>query len=538
MRARVAVLSRVLANRSLRRVEIAFSGFGAAEYGVWTAMLVYAYGQGGAMTAGLVAAAQLIPSALIGPLAAAVADARGGMFALKFGYFWQAAAMAGTAVVLLAGGPAPLAYVLAAAGACAISITRPAQAAALSELVRTPDELTAGTALSSWIEGASGLVGPALAGLLIYLHGPGLAFAVYGAVVAMGGLLIASLRPPPHGRASGASESPDLGNVGNALAGLVTLRAEPETRALLGIAGVQYVAIGALDVLTVVLAVSVLRLGSPGAGYLGAAFGAGGVLGGLLALSLIGTRSLGRPLIGSSLAWAAAFAALAFWTTTASAFGLLIVAGVARAVLDVAGRGLLARITAAHLLARVFGVLEGLSDVGLAIGSLLVPVLISLADARAALVGVAAVIALAAAAALPRLRSLDLRGVSPAKLVLLSNHALFAALPAPVLEALARELEPVSIPGGRQVIREGDVGDHFFLVSRGELEVSTAGERIRTLGPGTGFGEIALLHNVRRTASVIATSDCLLYALGRRPFLDALVPGVREVTPFVPTPRE
>jgi hypothetical protein len=358
------------------------------------------------------------------------------------------------------------------------------------------------------------LVGPAIAGVLMSVNGPGLAFAVFAGVVALGAVMVAVLTPPVRRRDVGLKDSSDLGGAGNAFAGVAALRAEPETRALLAVAGVQYVAIGALDVLSVVLAIGVLGLGAPAAGYLSAAFGAGGIVGGLGALSLIGSRSLGRPLIGSAVIWAGAFALLAVWTTTGSAYALLVVAGVGRAVLDSSGRALLARVTAPHLLARLFGVLEGLADVGLAAGSLLVPALVALGGARAALAGVAAVVGAAALVALPWMRSLDRRGVSLNKLVLLSGHG------------LARELEPVRIPGGRRVIREGDAGDHFFLVAQGELEVSTAGEMIRTLGPGTGFGEIALLHDIRRTATVVARSDCLLYALGRRPFLDALTPAV------------
>jgi hypothetical protein len=434
--------------------------------------------------------------------------------------------MAGTAAVLLTDGPPLLAYVLAAAAASGVSVTRPAQAAALAQLVDTPEELTAGTALSSWIESMSVLVGPAIAGVLMSVNGPGLAFAVFAGVVALGAVMVAVLTPPVRRRDVGLKDSSDLGGAGNAFAGVAALRAEPETRALLAVAGVQYVAIGALDVLSVVLAIGVLGLGAPAAGYLSAAFGAGGIVGGLGALSLIGSRSLGRPLIGSAVIWAGAFALLAVWTTTGSAYALLVVAGVGRAVLDSSGRALLARVTAPHLLARLFGVLEGLADVGLAAGSLLVPALVALGGARAALAGVAAVVGAAALVALPWMRSLDRRGVSLNKLVLLSGHGLFAALPPQALESLARELEPVRIPGGRRVIREGDAGDHFFLVAQGELEVSTAGEMIRTLGPGTGFGEIALLHDIRRTATVVARSDCLLYALGRRPFLDALTPAV------------
>jgi hypothetical protein len=523
MRARGAVLSRILGSRSLRRVALAFAGFGAAEYGVWTAMLVYAYSRGGATTAGLIAVVQLVPAALIAPPAAMVADVRGGVFALKLGYVLQAAAMGGTAALLLAGGPAPLAYFLATVATCAISITRPAQAAALAVLVEHPDELTAATALSSWIEGASALVGPALAGVLMALDGPGLAFAAFAGVIACGALLVARIRPPSRERHVQASATFELGS---ALAGLVALRSEPETRALLSVVGIQSVAIGALDLLSVVLAIGVLGIGSAGAGYLTAAFGAGGILGGLAALGLIGARRLARPLIGSALLWAAAFAALAVWMTTAGAFTLLIVAGVGRAVLDVAGRGLMARTTASHMFARMFGVLEGLADIGLAVGSLLAPALIALGGARAAFIGVAAILAVVALATFPRLRTLDASGVARSKLLLLCNHGLFAALPAPAIEGLARELEAVRVSGGRAVIREGDVGDRFYLIARGELEVSSAGEPIRTLGPGAGFGEIALLHDVRRTASVVANCDCLLYALRRGPFLDALAPEV------------
>jgi MFS family permease len=304
------------------------------------------------------------------------------------------------------------------------------------------------------------------------------------------------------------------------------LRSQRDTRALLGLLGVQYLAIGALDVLTVVLAIAVLGLGAPGAGYLSAAFGAGGVIGGLGALSLIGVRALARPLAFAALLWAVAYAALAMLSSAVSAFGLLAAAGVGRALLDVSGRTLLARVSPPQVLARVFGVLEGLTMAGLAVGSLLVPALVSLGGVRAALFGVAAILALTTVACLPRLLVVDRRGVARTKLLLLRNHSLFTALPLPVLEGLAGQLEPVRVNRGRVVIREGDVGDRFYLIDRGELEVSTAGDPIRRLGPGAGFGEIALLHDVRRTATVAATEDCLLYALAREPFLDALVPAV------------
>ena len=476
---RAAVLSRVLANRGLRRAELAFAGFATAEYGVWVAMLVYAFARGGTTTAAVIAVIQLVPAAIVAPPAAAIADRRGSAFALRLGYVLQAAAMAGTAVVLLADGPAPVAY-LATVAASAVTITQPAQAAFVAAVAEHPDELTAATALSSWIESTSVLLGPAVAGVLISVNGPGTVFAAYAVIVAIGAVLVGGVQP---GREPAADHHEDS-EESSLLAGLAVLRSERDTRSLLLVPVSDFVATGALDVLAVYLAVSELGLGASGAGYLTAAFGAGGVLGGLAALGLIGARSLARPLIAAALLWAAAFGFLAVWTTKFSAFALLICGGAARGVLDVAGRTLLARVTAAHVLARVFGVLEGLAMAGLAVGSLLVPVLVHVGGGGAALGGIAVVIVLAALVALPRLLAVDRRGVARAQVMLLRNNELFAGLPGAMLEALAGELTPVEAAAGTTVIRQGDVGDNFYIIAGGKLRVLVDGVLARTLGPG------------------------------------------------------
>jgi len=500
-------LARVVGNPELRRVELAFVIFNAAEWGTWIAMLVFAYGRGGATTAGLVALAQLVPAGLFAPVAARLGERFAPGRVLAAGYGAQALAMGATGVVLLAGVAAPIAYVLAAVAASVVTITRPAQAALMPSLARTAEDLTAANVVSGWVESVSVLAAPAAAGVLLGAGSPGLVFAAMGSLALLGGALVVSIRGPTPAHAI-ADDSR-----------AARLRDEPDAQFLVAVLAGQYVAIGALDVLFVVIAVEVLGRGGDWAGYLNAAFGAGGVAAIVVTVRLVGRPRLAPPLLAGLVVWAVAFAVLAVGPGATGSLALIAVAGAGRTILDVAGRTLLQRAVPLGLVSRAFGVLEGVSMAGLAAGSLLAPALVALGGARAALVGLTLLLPLGAVCGAVRLRSIDRGAHSPiVELALLRSLPLFAPLSAPLLEGLARSLVPLEVEAGTEVIRRGDPGDRFYVIAEGELEVTGH----RAIGRGEGFGELALLADVPRTATVVARTPARLFALERDAFLTAV----------------
>ena len=506
----VGVLGRLARNPELRRVLIAFVGFNMAEWGVWVAMLVYAYGHGGATTAAVVAVVQLVPAALFAPIAGTLGDRHRPTRVLAAGYAAQGAAMGATAAVLLLHGAPDAAYALAAVAASAVTITRPAQAGLLPALARTPEELTAANVAAGWIESLSVLAGPALAGLLLGAGGAGAVFAVFAGAALAASVLVAPLAGPAAGAPADAAT------------GVRAAAAEPGPRALVWLLGVEAFAIGALDVLYVVLAVGVLKQGGGSAGYVNAAFGAGGVVGIGATVALVGRRRLAPALLGGLVVWSAALAAVGLVGSIAAAFALFVAAGVGRTVVDVAGRTLLQRIARPDALARVFGLLEGVSMVGLAAGSLAAAGFVAVAGGRGAFVCLAAALPVAALLVLRRVLAADSAVLPVVEIARLRALPLFAPLGAPALEGLARSLEPVEVPPGRVIVREGEPGECFYVVAEGELGVSVGGASVATLARGECFGEIALLRDVPRTATVTAETSVRLDVLDKDVFLAAV----------------
>ena len=520
----LAAILAVLHNGSLRRVLLAFVGFSLAEWASWIAILVYAYNRGGATETGLAALVQLAPSALVAPLAAAVGDHVRRDRALLLAYLIQGASMSLTAVALLADAPGPAVYAAAAAAATAITLTRPIQAAILPSLSRSPAELTAANVAAGTVESASMLVGPILAGLALAVAGPGSVFIGAAGVLLVGAGLVSGIRAiETQARLAQPGGSGWRSLVDEAFAGFGVLVAEQRPRTVLGLLGGSAVLWGALDVLLVVLALDLLAMGEPGVGYLNAAIGAGGLLGAMLSVLLIGRARLAAPFAAGMALWALPLLMVGLLPGPVAAILLLAAAGVGHVVMDVAGRTLLQRVAPDRMLTRVFGVLEGMQTAALALGSIVAPALILLVGERGAFVVAGAALLIGIAALWRPLRRGDAVGVArPRELAMLRGEPIFAPLSPPALEQLAASLVPVHAHAGSIVIRQGEPGEHFYLVASGRLGVEVDRRPVRKLGSGDSFGEIALLRNVPRTATVRAVEDSELLALERRAFLEAV----------------
>jgi MFS family permease len=509
----------VFGNPDLRRVELAFVGFNAAELGTWIAILVFAYEAGGAAAAGAIGVVQLVPAMIFAPVASLLGDRYRRERVLLAGYLIQSLAMGMTAASLLAGAPVPVIYALAALAATSVTLTRPAQGSLLPSLARTPEELTAANVTAGWIESLSMFVGPAVAGVLLAVSGPGAVFAAMSGALLISAFLVARIGA----RSVPPERTPEGSILGDLLGGFRALVHERRPRLVVSLMGAYFVMEGALDVLLVVLAFRLLDIGSAGVGFLNAAVGIGGLAGAALTTLLVARLRLTPPLMGGAAAWGTALVAIGLFPSRVLSPIFAGVAGAGRPLIDVAGRTLLQRVVPDRVLSRVFGVLEGLYMAGLALGLAITPILLAVLGERVTFIVAGAFLPVVFLLARRRLVEIDASVAVPeARLALLRSLPIFAPLPAPALERVVSRLIPTEAAPGTEIVRQGDPGDRFYVIEEGDVMVSKNGRQVATLERGDFFGEIALLREIPRTATVTARTDTSLYALEREDFLEAV----------------
>jgi MFS family permease len=509
----------VFANPDLRRVELAQGGSVVGQWGYEVALAVFAYRDGGATAVGLVALVRLLPAAVVAPFAALLGDRFPRKRVMVAADLTRVGTMGGAAAAAFAGAPPIVIYALAVLTALASTAFGPAQSALLPTLASTPEELTAANATSTSLEGLGFFIGPALGGILLAVTSVGAVFAATAALFLVSALILGRITSDSRG--DPAAEPENIGR--EALAGFRAIIGERRLRLVVGLYGTQTLVAGIMRVLVVVTALRILDLGPSGVGFLNSADGVGGLAGVLVVLGMITTARLSGVLAFGLLLWGLPLIVLGLWPSVPLALLCFGVIGVGNILVDVAGLTLLQRTAPDKVRARVFGVWESVFLATIGLGAIIAPLLISAFGPQGALIAAGGGLAVVVLLFWRRLGTVDTPALVPEReLALLREIPMFAPLPPVTLEQLASHLSHVRLGAGDVVFRRGEHGDRFYIVEHGEVEVEPEGRAAVMLGRGGSFGEIALLRDVPRTATVTAATAVELWALERDIFIAAV----------------
>jgi predicted MFS family arabinose efflux permease len=520
-----AALASNLRRPDLRRAQLAFGSAYAGEWSLTVALGVVAFRDGGATAVGIVALIRMLPSALIAPFATAVADRVRRDRVLIWIGLMRAAAVGAAAVAMAVDLSAVFVYVLAVIATIPFTAFRPAHSALLPALCETPTELTAANASRGLLDSASTLVGPLLAALLLDVSGPEAVFVLTAGLSLWAALLVSLIDYEPAPR-----ETPPapIRVAADTAEGLHAIAAQRDVTMLFGLGAVQAVTRGALNVFIVVVAIELLETGEPGVGVLMAAVGVGAVIGSLGASVLVGSRRLAAYTGVGIAMWGAPLALIGVLPAEFLALVMLAIVGAGNALVDLGYFTLFPRLMPDEVLARVFGALESLVALAVGLGSIITPLLIYLFGIRGALVAIGLMTPTVVALAWSRLVRVDAGLGAQADVIdRLRQVTMLRPLPISTIEHLARNVCEESFEPARTVIEQGQVGNSFYVIVSGEVEVKANGRVLTLLADGDSFGEIALLRDVPRTTTVRARTRLTLYALDRRHFVP-IVSGYSE----------
>jgi hypothetical protein len=491
----------------------------AGDLAAFTAASVYAYHAGGAGLVALLGLLKALPGVFLVPLITSGSDRMRRERLLVVTMLPRALLLGAAAAAMGGAGQGVLIVVLVGLEGGLASAFRQVQAALLPWLAHTPDELTSANTAASVLQSAATFAGPALAAGLLVVGTAQLAMLVACALVALAALLLLGVRPlaaPPPAASAGRWRQLRLDIAEGFDAGI----RQPGARALFIPAAAQTFARGVLNVLTVVIALKLFALGPAGVGWLSAVLGAGGLLLGPLAVTLVRGKRVARSFAVGVAGWGIPMILLSFAHAAYWPYLMFAVIGVANVFDDAGVYSSLQQVIPSRLMGRALGVRRGALLLTMGLGSAVTPLLIDALGARGTLIATGALLVLAAGAFLPRLTAIDARIAAPGPdLALLRRVSFFRSLPFAIVEHLAGELETATFAAGEVIIAEGEPGMRFYIIAEGQVLASKEGKPLREMGDGDSFGEIALLRRIPRTATVTALTRVQTRTLTREEFL-------------------
>jgi MFS family permease len=548
-------LATVFRNPGLRNINLAFAGSAIGDWAYATAIVVWAYGQGGLTLVGIWGTVRLILMALVTPFASTLVDRLPRKTVMIVTDLLRGGLVMVVAFLIYVEFNYLVILVLATIGALIAAPFRPAVSALLPTLVDEPEELTAANGAGSTIESLAFFVGPAIGGLMLTVWSVPPVIVFDGFTFLWSAFLVSRIKVPqrhletgldPHlvaeldpadaadgaGQAAVALAEAEVKEAESflteSMAGFKAILADKDLRLVSGVYCAQTIVAGASVVYTVEMAVQMTTFGAEGVGYMDSVLGIGAILGGLVAIGRASKQRIATDFGWGVVFWAIPLVLAAAGNAMWAALAAVLIIGFANPIVDVNASTILQRLTPDAILGRVFGALETGLIAAMALGSIIYPIMFNLVGLRWSLAILGVAVALLVLPTFGRLRRLDSMLGASAELELISGIPLFAPLEPKSLEDIARQLKRREVRAGEAVITEGEVGDRFYIVEFGRTTATHNGEALSTQGPGDPFGEIALLRDVPRTATVTADEDSVLLYLERDEFL-AAVTGNSEV---------
>ena len=509
-------------NRDLGLLGVARIGTSFAFWSFAISLGVYGFDHGGAVAVGVVALVRLAPGAIASPFAGLLSD----RFSRRSVMIGSGLAMSVVllAATIVAATDAPGGFILALAGLFTVALSgyAPAESALLPLLAKTPQELSAANVTHSTMESIGFLLAALGTGLILVVASPAVVFgAAAGAALAT--VVLLTRISPDHRPEYAPLEGELTGIAQETTLGFRTLMRHPALRLCAAVVTMLVFFEGLADVLIVILALELLHLSHDSVGFLNAAWGVGALIGAVGLALLLQRGRLVAALVGGSLVIGAGAALPGAWTVPVAAYLGWLGIGFGYTFIEVAAKTLLQRLGSDETLGRVVGSLESARLAAMALGSISASAAVTLLGTEGALFVLAALMPVFMLLCWTRLRAHEVGApVAEACFGLLRGNSIFSPLPVATLERLSRDLVGVDAAAGEEVITQGDQGDSFYLIETGEVEVFEDGNFRRNEGPGESFGEIALLRDVPRTATVRATAPTRLLRLEREQFISAV----------------
>ena len=524
-----ASLRSVFVNPSLRRIQLALAGSMVGDWAYATAVMVWAYNAGGTTLIGVWMAIRLILMAIVAPLGSSVADRFDRKHVLIVSDISRALLVAVATAMLFLGSPTLAILVVASLVSLIGVVFRPAQMAWLPSLTNKPEELTAANGASSTIESLAFFVGPAIGAALVATTDVEVVFILNALTYVWSALMVWGIHPHPGADTDTPSDEGEVdasqGMLREMSQGFVVVARSSTLRMVALLTCAQVLVAGASAVYAVVFAVDILETGPAGIGIIDSVFGVGAIVGGFFAIARATKNRLATDMAVGTVLWSLPLLLVVAWPSPVTVVAATIIMGFGNPLVDVNFVTIVQRVTPDAVLGRVFGAFEGALIASMALGAGVSPFLIDHLGLRWTLTVLALLVGVPTLLFLPRCVRLDATLRPPEDAELLRGIGIFAPMPTAALEVLARGVGRRHVVAGEAILREGEDSDLFFVIENGRVEVTQDGRVLREEGPGEFFGEIGLLRDVPRTATVTATDDTDLLTVSREDFLDAVRGG-------------